>query len=82
MYSPLGFSHGCHRLPNHLAIRLYSFILRHRKMRVIGDMPLGNERQFLKGDEVYEIRIPSQGYGYVLDPPLPVRCSRARSRAS
>jgi hypothetical protein len=73
MYSPLGFSHGCHRLPNHLAIRLYSYVLRHRKMRVIGDMPLGKERQFLKGEEVFEIRIPSKGYGYVLDPPLPVQ---------
>jgi hypothetical protein len=72
MYSPTGFSHGCHRLPNHLAIRLYSFVLRHRKMRVIGDMPLGKERQFLWRNEVFELRIPSKGYGYVLDPPLPV----------
>ena len=28
IYSANGFSHGCHRLPNHLAIRMYSFILR------------------------------------------------------
>ncbi len=27
IYSANGYSHGCHRLPNHLAIRLYSFIL-------------------------------------------------------
>jgi hypothetical protein len=72
MYSPLGFSHGCHRLPNHLAIRLYSFVLRHRKMRAIGDMSLNKERQFLRGEEVFEIRLPSKGFGYVLDPPLPV----------
>ncbi len=72
MYSPVGYSHGCHRLPNHLAIRMYSYVLRHRKMRPIGDMSLNKERQFLHRDEVFEIRLPSKGFGYVLDPPLPV----------
>jgi hypothetical protein len=72
MYSPLGYSHGCHRLPNHLAIRLFSFILRHRKMRAIGDLYLNKERQFLYKDEVFELRLPSKGFGYVLDPPMTV----------
>jgi hypothetical protein len=72
MYSPVGFSHGCHRLPNHLAIRLYSFILRHRNMRVVGDLSMDFLRQFLHGDQVFELRIPSRGYAYVLEPPLPV----------
>jgi len=72
IYSANGFSHGCHRLPNHLAIRMYSFILQHRHMRVVGDSPMGFQRQFLWQDMVYEMRIPSRGYLYVLDPPLPV----------
>jgi hypothetical protein len=72
IYSSAGFSHGCHRLPNHLAIRLYSFILRHRDVQVIGDQPMGYTRQFLAGDTVYEIKIPSRGFTYVLEPPLPV----------
>jgi hypothetical protein len=72
IYSDSGFSHGCHRLPNHLAIRLYSFVLRHRPMRVDGDQTMDFARQFLSKDEVFEIRIPSRGYRYVLDPPLPV----------
>jgi hypothetical protein len=72
IYSANGYSHGCHRLPNHLAIRLYSFILRHRTMHVAGDQPMGFSRQFLEGETVYEMRIPSRGYVYVLDPPLPV----------
>jgi hypothetical protein len=72
IYSANGFSHGCHRLPNHLAIRLYSFILRHRKMHVAGDQPMGFARQFLFGESVFEMRIPSRGYAYYLDPPLPV----------
>jgi hypothetical protein len=72
IYSAAGFSHGCHRLPNHLAIRLYSFILHHRNMHVMGDSPMGFTRQFLWKDQVYEMKIPSRGYVYQLDPPLPV----------
>jgi len=72
IYSSEGYSHGCHRLPNHLAIRLYSFILRHRPMSVLGDQRMSFARQFLAGDNVFEIRLPSRGYSYLLDPPLPV----------
>jgi hypothetical protein len=72
IYSANGYSHGCHRLPNHLAIRLYSFILKHRHMKVAGDQPMGFTRQFLWKETVYEMRIPSRGYLYELDPPLPV----------
>ena len=72
IYSANGYSHGCHRLPNHLAIRLYSFILRHRHMKVSGDQPMGFTRQFLWKNTVYEMRIPSRGYLYEMDPPVPV----------
>jgi hypothetical protein len=82
IYSANGYSHGCHRLPNHLAIRLYSFILRHRPMRVMGDMSSDYGRQFLWKDEVYEVRIPSRGYGYVLDPPLPVEVLEGNIRGT
>ncbi len=72
IYSANGFSHGCHRLPNHLAIRMYSFILRHRHINVVGDQPMNFSRQFLWKNTVYDMRVPSRGYLYVLDPPLPV----------
>jgi hypothetical protein len=72
IYSANGFSHGCHRLPNHIAVRMYSFILRHRNMTVVGDKPMNFARQFLFKDTVYEIRLPSRGYYFVLEPPLPV----------
>ena len=72
IYSAAGYSHGCHRLPNHLAIRLYSFILKHRHMQIAGDQPLNFSRQFLASERVYEIRIPSRGFAYYLDPPVPV----------
>lgn len=72
IYQPDRYSHGCHRLPNHLAIRLYDFLLQHRNMKVNGDAPMNFWRQFLSGERVYEMRIPSRGYVYELDPPLPV----------
>ena len=66
------FSHGCHRLYNQLAMRLFSFVLEHRKMHVIGSIPLGFRRVFYSQGEVFEMRLPSRGYYYELDPPLPV----------
>jgi hypothetical protein len=72
IYSANGFSHGCHRLPNHIAVRMYSFILKHRPMTVVGDKPMNFYRQFLFKETVYEIRLPSRGFYYVLEPPLPV----------
>ncbi|MEY4582450.1 MAG: hypothetical protein RL701_7153 [Pseudomonadota bacterium] len=72
IYSAHGFSHGCHRLPNHIAIRMYSFIIKHRNKQIGGDQPLTFSRQFLHSEKVYEIRIPSRGFAYYLDPPMPV----------
>jgi len=72
IYSSTGYSHGCHRLPNHLAIRMYDFLLRHRNVKVEGDSPMGFARQFLWKDVAYEMRIPSRGFVFTLDPPLPV----------
>ncbi|MEO8214490.1 MAG: L,D-transpeptidase, partial [Myxococcales bacterium] len=72
IYSQNGYSHGCHRLPNHLAIRMYDFLLRHRTIHVEGDAPMAFSRQFLFKDSVFEMRIPSRGFIFTLDPPLPV----------
>jgi len=41
-------------------------------MRILGDQGMGFARQFLAGDDVFEIRLPSRGYSYQLEPPLPV----------
>jgi hypothetical protein len=72
IYSNDGYSHGCHRLPNHLAIRLYDFLLQHRHMIVKGDTPMDFSRQFLASDHVYDMRIPSRGFEFELDPPIAV----------
>lgn len=80
IYSSHGYSHGCHRLPNHIAVRLYDFILRHRNKAVAGDQPLNFTRQFLQGEKVYEMRLPSRGFAYYLDPPLPVNVLEGQIR--
>ena len=66
------FSHGCHRLHNNLAVRLFSFVLKHRHAKVLGPMALGFRRTFYWDGEVYEMRLPTRGFYYELDPALPV----------
>ena len=70
--NPEAYSHGCHRLMNHLAVRLFSFVLQHRPIVIEGDKPLDFARQFLWKEDVYEMRLPSRGFWYRLEPPLPV----------
>src|SRR4029077_781316 len=52
------YSHGCHRLMNNRALRLYSWVLQHRPVKIVGDRPLNFSRQFLWKDDVYELRLP------------------------
>jgi hypothetical protein len=70
--NPDAYSHGCHRLMNHLAVRMFSFVLRHRPVIIIGDRALDFSRQWLWKEQVYEMRLPSRGFWYQLEPPLPV----------
>ena len=74
------FSHGCHRLLNHLSVRLYGFILNHRDHTVAGDQKMNHSRQFFHGEQVYEVRLSSRGFAYFLDPPLPVTVTEGRIR--
>jgi hypothetical protein len=82
IYSSAGYSHGCHRLPNHLAIRMYDFLLQHRQKLVEGDSPMGFYRQFLWKDRVYEMRIPSRGFIFKLEPPLPVNVAEGEIKGT
>jgi hypothetical protein len=66
------FSHGCHRLYNNLAVRMFSFVLKHRHAKVLGPMALGFRRTFYWDGEVFEMRLPTRGFYYELDPPMPV----------
>jgi hypothetical protein len=72
------FSHGCHRLYNNLAVRLFTFVLQHHRSRTLGSISLGFRRTFWSKGEVFEMRLPSKGFYYELDPPLPVEVLEGR----
>ncbi|HEX4404998.1 MAG TPA: L,D-transpeptidase [Polyangia bacterium] len=72
------FSHGCHRLYNNLALRMFSFVLEHRHARTLGSVALGFKRDFWSKGDVFEMRLPSRGFYYELDPPMPVEVLEGR----
>jgi hypothetical protein len=72
IFSATGYSHGCHRLPNDIAIRLYDYLLQHRRTIIKGDAPIGFSRQFLWQEQVFDLRVPSRGFEFELDPPIAV----------
>lgn len=67
-----GFSHGCHRLRNFQAVRLFSFVLRHRKFKRLGQLRLAYTHRFEHRGEEFQINLHTRGYYYELTPPLPV----------
>jgi hypothetical protein len=76
------FSHGCHRLYNELALRLFSFVLDHRKWRATGPVAAGYRRSFWSKGEVFEMRLPSRGYYRELEPPIPVEVLEGRIKGT
>ena len=72
------FSHGCHRLYNNIAVRLFSFVLGHRKAKVMGPMALGFRRTFYWDGEVYDMRLPTRGFYFQLEPPLPIETLKGK----
>jgi len=74
------FSHGCHRLYNNLAVRLFSFVLSHRVVRTVGPVALNFRRTFWAQGDMYDLRLPSRGFYFQLDPPLPVETLEGRIR--
>ena len=71
-----GESHGCHRLYNQLALRLSGFVLEHRRYVRRGKMSSGYHRDLEWNGETLSLDIPTRGYLYELDPPVPVRVLR------
>jgi hypothetical protein len=68
-----GTSHGCHRLYNQLALRMSGYLLAHRTTVRRGKMRAGYERTLEYKEQTIEISVPTRGYLYELDPPVPVR---------
>jgi hypothetical protein len=58
---------------NNRAVRLFDFVLRHRKFVRLGDHRLGDhKRRFSYQRRRYEYSLTTRGYYYELRPPLPI----------
>ncbi|MFK7989929.1 MAG: hypothetical protein AB8I08_28170 [Sandaracinaceae bacterium] len=77
-----GYSHGCHRLFNHLAVRMNSFLLAHRNHTVRGAIPAQLRRELHppESEEVLMLEIDQRGFLFQLDPPVPVEVLRGNVR--
>jgi hypothetical protein len=70
------YSHGCHRLVNSRAVRLFDFILHRRPFDRVGNQPISVRKQFSADDREYEYVIDTRGYYYELRQPVPVMVTR------
>lgn len=77
-----GYSHGCHRLFNHLAVRLTSFVLAHREHVVHGRVPANFVRELHPegAEQPLTLTIDTRGYRFELTPPVPVEVLEGRIR--
>lgn len=74
-----GASHGCHRLFNHLAIRLGSFLLAHHEFKRRGLVAAHYRRVLRWKGHASILRVDSRGYRYELVPPVEVDVLRGRT---
>lgn len=72
------FSHGCHRLVNSRAVRMFDFILRRRSFDRLGNQVLNLRRQLTVDDKQYQYVLDTRGYYYRLRQPIPVTVSEGR----
>jgi hypothetical protein len=67
-----GGSHGCHRLFNHLAIRLGGFLLAHTETIRQGTIDQRYARALHWQGRTVKLRAETRGYRYEIVPPIPV----------
>jgi hypothetical protein len=68
-----GTSHGCHRLYNHLATRLTSFLISHRNHTTRGHLPALWRRSIpMEDGTTAEFEVRTRGYLFELTPPVEV----------
>jgi len=63
-------SHGCHRLHNHIAVRLFSFVVNHRPHARTGHQPTAFVMDLEYEEEQHKIEIRRGGYAFRLDKPI------------
>lgn len=71
-----GYSHGCHRLYNHHALRLTSFLLRHRSYGVRGPLAETWARRVRYRGREWKVHRDERGFAYELTPPVPIEVHR------
>jgi hypothetical protein len=74
------FSHGCHRLYNMNAVRMFSMILQHREYARVGQTKIGAGRTFESGGKSFTMKLTTRGYQYELVEPIPVTVTEGRVR--
>jgi len=77
-----GTSHGCHRVFNHLAVRLAGFLLRHRPHVRHGTMSVRYQRAVRRAGRDVRFRMSTRGVRFELTPPVPVEVLPGRPRGS
>ena len=75
-------SHGCHRLHNHIAVRLMSWVLAHRPHRRVGHRETAFHRLIQHEGYTYELDIERGGYVFQLEQPIRVVVLEGRIRGS
>jgi hypothetical protein len=73
-------SHGCHRLHNHIAVRLMSFVLAHRPHTRVGQQAVAFRRDVEIDGNNYAMEINQGGYVYQLAEPIHVEVLEGRIR--
>ena len=76
------YSHGCHRLYNMNAVRMFSMILQHRAYAREGQTKVGVGRTFTYKDTEYRMKLDTRGYKYTLTEPIPVTVTEGRIRGT
>jgi hypothetical protein len=75
-------SHGCHRLHNHIAVRLFSFVVDHRPHKREGHQPMNFVMNLEYEQEQFRIHIKEGGYVFKLDKPIFVTVEEGRVRGN
>jgi len=71
-------SHGCHRLHNHIAVRLFSFVIEHRPHIRTGHQPTTFVMDLEYEEEQHRIEIKEGGYVFRLNKPIFVTVDEGR----
>lgn len=73
-------SHGCHRLHNHIAVRLMSYVLEHRRHTREGNQVLGFRRDLERDGFHWTMSLDTGGYVFTLERPVRVEVLTGRIR--